>query len=89
MVGLILWRTNMIKLEQVENQINKVEYMRFYETTTICAIRLNSGFVVVGKSDCVHLEDFNKEDGEKYAYQDAIKKIFELLSYKELDSNPR
>lgn len=77
------------KAEHVEKQIKEVKYTRFFETTTICAIRLTNGYVVVGKSDCVDVADFNAETGEKYAYQDAIKKIFELLAYETLVNNPR
>lgn len=79
----------MITLNDVENKINKIEYFRAFETTSICTIRLHNGYVVVGKSDCVNVSDFVAETGEKYAYQDAIKKIFELLAYETLVNNPR
>lgn len=49
--------------------------------TTICQLTLQNGFTVEGKSACVDIANFNKALGEKYAYEDAIRKIWELEGY--------
>ena len=44
-------------------------------TTTICAAMHPNGFkLATGESACVCPENFNKELGEKYAKEDAVKK---------------
>ena len=44
-------------------------------TTTICAAVHPNGFkLATGESACVCPENFNKELGEKYAKEDAVKK---------------
>ena len=50
-------------------------------TTTICAMVLTNGTVVVGKSACVSAENFDEELGRQIAYDDARNKIWELEGY--------
>ena len=40
--------------------------------TTICQLTMQNGFTVRGESSCVSVENFNKELGEKYAYEKAF-----------------
>ncbi len=75
--------------EQIENQIKDIAYHSFYETTTICAIKLQCGFVAVGKSDCIDVAEYDLETGKVFAYKDAISKLYEFESYKFLQNNPR
>lgn len=49
--------------------------------TTICEITLKNGFTVSGESSCVSIENFDKELGEKIAYDDARNKIWQLEGY--------
>lgn len=49
--------------------------------TTICQLTLENGFTVIGKSACVSLDNFNVAIGEKYAFEEAANKIWELEGY--------
>lgn len=49
--------------------------------TTICVLVLNNGYKVTGQSTCVDPNTFVKTDGEKYAREDAIDKIWPLMGY--------
>ena len=48
---------------------------------TQCFITLENGFVVSGESSCVHPSKYNKEIGEKVAYENAYQKIWMLEGY--------
>lgn len=49
--------------------------------TTICQLTLENGFTVIGKSACVSAENYNQSLGEKFAFEDASNKIWELEGY--------
>jgi len=68
--------------EQIESRIKSAEYsIHAGSTLTICVLTLENGFTVVGKSACAHSGNFNKELGEKIAYDDAFKQIWALEGY--------
>lgn len=48
---------------------------------TICIIILKSGFKVEGVSACVDPANYNKELGQKYAYENAFEKLWQLEGY--------
>lgn len=48
---------------------------------TLCFVVLRSGFIVVGKSACASPENYNKEIGEKIAYEDAIRQMWEPFGF--------
>ena len=62
--------------EFLESEIDKVEYNRFGETNTHCTITTKSGFTFTGESACVDPNNYNKELGEKYAYENAFEKMW-------------
>ena len=49
--------------------------------TTICTLTLESGFTVRGEASVVDLTEFIQELGEKYAYEDALKQVWQFLGY--------
>lgn len=49
--------------------------------TTICQLTLQNGFTVEGKSACVDIANYNRALGEKYAYEDAVRQIWQLEGY--------
>lgn len=49
--------------------------------TTICTLILQNGFVVVGSSACVSIENFDLELGRKAAREDAVDKVWALEGY--------
>jgi len=48
---------------------------------TIVILTLANGFVVIGKSAPADAENFNRELGEKFAKEDAIRQIWPLEAY--------
>jgi hypothetical protein len=50
-------------------------------TTTICQIMMVNGFSVIGTSACVDPKEYNQALGEKYAYEAAFDKLWELEGY--------
>lgn len=52
---------------------------------TLCVLELVNGFLIVGKSACVNLANFNKEIGRKVAREAAVREIWPLLGYGLLD----
>lgn len=78
-----------VELSHIESMMDSLtfQFARIGDSTvTVCEAFLPSGFSVgSGKSACVNPENFNKEDGEKYAKIDALKdaksKLWELEGY--------
>ncbi len=48
---------------------------------TVCCLTLANGFTVTGESACASPENFNKEIGEKIAFENARNKIWALEGY--------
>lgn len=68
--------------EHIESIIKKVAYNRVMDTTTtIAAIVLENGFVVIGESACANPELFNEQLGQQLALDDAIRKVWMLEGY--------
>lgn len=71
-----------IKVEELKALVKQAKYTVLEGTCiTICYIELHSGFSVVGKSATMDKANFNKADGEKYAYEDAFSNLWELEGY--------
>ena len=49
--------------------------------TTVCQLTMQNGFTVRGESSCVSIENFNKELGEKYAYEKAFDSAWAFEGY--------
>lgn len=49
--------------------------------TTVCQLTMQNGFTVRGESSCVSVENFNKELGEKYAYEKAFDAAWAFEGY--------
>lgn len=52
---------------------------------TLCVLILRNGFVMVGKSACVHRENFNEELGQRLAREDALRQIGPFMGWREAD----
>ena len=66
----------------IDNVIADVDYYVFPKTQlTVCCVTLQNGFTVTGESACASPENFNKEIGEKIAYENARNKIWALEGY--------
>ena len=71
--------------ELIESKIKNVEYLvkdlEEGPRLTLCFITMNNGFISTGQSACIDASSFVKEDGEKYAYEQAFSKLWELEAY--------
>lgn len=66
--------------ESIKAKIASVNYV-VHDVLTICIIQMSNGFWVIGKSAPASPGNFNKEVGERYAYDDAFKQIWQLEGY--------
>lgn len=68
--------------EYIESRIRDVNYHRIPDTTiTICIIRMVNGYSVTGESACVSAANFDSALGKKYAYDNAMEKLWPLEGY--------
>lgn len=49
--------------------------------TTVCQIILENGFSIEGASACVDIKNYNQALGEKYSFEKAVEKMWELEGY--------
>lgn len=68
--------------DQIDAKIVARSFHVFPGTTvTVCGLTLENGFVVVGTSAAASPENFNRELGEKIAFDKARDKVWELEGY--------
>jgi hypothetical protein len=51
------------------------------ERLSICLLVMKNGFAVIGKSAPASADNFNRELGRKFAYEDAIRQLWQLEGY--------
>ena len=75
--------TNKLDREKVINQITKVEYYHYNNKVTICFITVKGlNYVITGQSGVIDPNGFNKELGETFSYEDALRNLYKLASFK-------
>lgn len=68
--------------EHIDRAIKNIQYYIFPDSQyTVCLLTLNNGFNVSGDSACASPENFDKEIGEKIAFENARSKIWQLEGY--------
>lgn len=67
--------------EQMKARIAHVEFKRMSLTMTHCRITLDNGYGVSGESACVSVDNYNKEIGEKIAYDNAFRQLWALFGF--------
>ena len=69
--------------EQIEAKIADVYYFQGPQegTTTYCVIKMQNGFTFTGTSACVNPANFNREIGQKCAYEKAFDQIWSYEGY--------
>lgn len=68
--------------DKIDAVITGEDYHVFPGTTmTVCALKLQNGFVVIGESAAASPENFNEEIGRKIARDNARNKIWALEGY--------
>ncbi len=66
----------------IDDAVIDTDYYVFPKTQlTVCCLTLKNGFTVTGESACASPENFNKEIGEKIAFDNARNKIWALEGY--------
>jgi len=81
--------------KKVQKTPNRVDLQRLYDkiaatewispalcpTMTICVLRLENGFTLVGKSAPADPANFNEDLGKQFARDDAIRQMWQLEGY--------
>lgn len=71
-----------VTLNSIQDRIAKATYhLMPGTTTTFCQLDMVNGYSVWGMSACVDASKYNQALGEKYAYEDAINKLWPLEGY--------
>ena len=74
---------NRIALDDILDKIDEEEYIypALLPCMTICLMRMQNGYVVIGKSVPADPENFNKELGIKFAREDCVRQLWPLEAY--------
>jgi hypothetical protein len=48
---------------------------------TVCLLVLRNGFTVIGKAAPASEANFNRDLGQKFAYEDAVRQVWPLMGY--------
>ena len=72
---------NKITKEFLESQIDDIKYTQMNDRLTHCLITTKSGFLFSGESVVIDPSNFDKELGEKYAYEEAFNSMWEPYGF--------
>lgn len=76
--------------EYIRSRIVGTEYLIVPGTTvTICHITLDNGYSVRGESACVNPANFRQDIGERFAHDDAFRKLWPLFGFLLAEANHR
>lgn len=65
-------------LEAVAGKLNDDHPLNFL---TMCFPIMDNGYMVVGKSAPASAQNFNKDLGQKLAYEDAVRQVWPLMGF--------
>lgn len=66
--------------DSIKAKIADVTFLR-KDHLTICVITMTNGFYVIGKAAPADVRNYDQKVGERYAYEDAFKQIWQLEGY--------
>lgn len=66
--------------EHIDSLIEDVDYL-YSGTTTVCLITVRNGFRFIGTSTPADPTNYDKQVGERYAYENAFKQIWTHEGY--------
>ena len=72
---------NKVTKESIDTKIVSQSFLKISPKITHCVLELQNGFQVTGESACVDPANYNREIGEKIAYENAFDKIWMLEGY--------
>lgn len=70
-----------VTLESMEAKITSKHFIVHEGILTICILKMQNGFYVVGESAPASPENFNASLGEKFAYENAVRQLWKLEGY--------
>lgn len=74
-----------ITLDYMRSRVAEVEYIE-RGVLNICIIKMDNGFVLVGKSAPVDPNNYNAEYGRELAHDDALRQAWPLFAFGHLES---
>jgi len=72
-----------VTLDSMVDKIQRCEYINpeSLPHMTICVMRMENGFAVVGQSAPADPKNYDKEHGQKLAYENCIRQLWPLEAY--------
>ena len=70
-----------VTLESMEAKIVSEDYVVHEGILTLCILKMQNGFYVVGESAPASPANFDAELGRKFAYENAIRQLWKLEGY--------
>lgn len=70
-----------VTLESMEAKIVSKTFIVHEDVLTVCILKMQNGFYVVGESAPASPANFNAELGERFAYENAIRQLWKLEGY--------
>ena len=67
--------------DSIKSRIAKIEYRLIGETGTVCVITMINGWNTIGYSAPASAANFNPEVGQRYAYENAFRNLWQLEGY--------
>lgn len=72
-----------VSLDSIRDKIAEIQYHRpdICPHMTVAFVKLDNGFIIIGESAPADPENFDRALGEKFAVENAIRKIWPLEGY--------
>lgn len=70
-----------VTLDSMESKIVSVNYVVHEDILTLCIVKMQNGFYVVGESAPASAANFDPELGKKFSYENAIRQLWKLEGY--------
>jgi hypothetical protein len=70
-----------VTLESMEAKIVSEDYIVHEDILTLCVLKMQNGFYVVGESAPASPANFDPALGKKFAYENAIRQLWKLEGY--------
>lgn len=67
--------------EEILALIEKTEYHHFYNKVTVCLLTLKNSYILVAHSGTIDPDNFDKDIGEKTAFENALNRLWVLEGY--------
>lgn len=78
-----------VSLDDIKGSIASIYYSQASDITgdgndeilTICLIKMKNDFIVIGKAAPASPENFNRDVGRGFAYEDAVRQLWPLMGF--------